>query len=93
MAYSEEQAEKHLKQITGRDSEGDLIIEIDDFKNSACLGRVKSIIYESEKSHLNDKEPTLYKHDFSDDTLLISNGKQLLIFGRKLKINYRGVIN
>lgn len=93
MGYTEKEAEKHLKDITGRDVKKTLTIEIDDFTNCACLGDVVSIIYKSNKKHLGDKGGQLYEHTFKPGTILISNGSQLLIYGTKLKINYRGVIN
>jgi hypothetical protein len=85
--------EKHIKEITGRPAEEELSITIEDFSDSAVLGEIVEVIYRSHKSHLKDKEPVLYKHKFNKGTLLISNGKQLLVWGKDLKINYRGIIN
>jgi hypothetical protein len=93
MGLDDRQAEKHLTEITGRSVEGTAEIVIDEFTNSACLGEAVSIVYKANKKHLGDIEDEYYEHKFNKGTLLISNGKQLLIYGRDMKINYRGVIN
>jgi hypothetical protein len=53
------------------------------------LGKVHAIEYKAKK--FKDKEQTIYRHVFKKKPLLLSNGKQLIIYG-EFEINERGIV-
>lgn len=81
-----------FKKFHGRESEKINYINLKSFNELVFLGEAIAIEYKAKKKHLGNKTE-IYRHKFKKGALLLTNGKELLIYGKKIKINSRGIIN
>ncbi len=83
--------EKLYNKFHGKEADAEYEIEIDDFDVLVELGDAIAIEYEAKKH--DDKSKQIYRHKFKKGAKLLSNGKQLLIYGEKITVTERGIIN
>ena len=81
---------KLFEKFQGRKSTGTKKIELQDMKNLTYLGEIVAIEYYTHKPHL-DKKPEIYRHDFDKKCDLLTNGKELIIYGKSIKIKEDGI--
>jgi hypothetical protein len=82
---------KLFKNFHGRESEKIDYINLHSFNELVFLGDAIAIEYKAKKVHLGNKVET-YRHKFLKGCKLFTNGKELLIYGKSIKINTRGII-
>ena len=66
-------------------------INIEDMSEVFQLGEAIAIEYKVAKHE--DKKEYIYRHEFKKGARLFSNGKQLLVYGKKIKVTERGIVN
>jgi len=85
-------AKKLYKKFHGVPARREKTVNLGELGTLTRLGsRVISIAYEAEKEHLGDTKPIIYEHEFEHHTELYTNGKILIIAGRRIKINEEGI--
>jgi len=83
-------AKKLYRKFFGKHPKKEITIDIENFKNVALLGAVERIDYAAIKPKFGDIDVTLYYHHFKNPPMLLTNGKQLLIYG-DIKITGGGI--
>lgn len=83
--------EKLYKSFHGKEAKEEYTIDLNDFDCLVELGEAIAIEYEAQKHE--DKSKNIYRHEFKKGAKLLSNGKQLLIYGDRIKVTERGIIN
>ena len=58
-------------------------------RHLAFLGKAVAIEYEAQKHR--DQKKHIYRHKFENPAIVVSNGKDLLVYGSKLKVTTRGI--
>lgn len=81
---------KLYEDFHGKICEEDFEIELESMYEVTLLGEAIAIEYKCQKDHLGDKEKEIYRHEFKKGSLLLTNGTDLIIFG-KFKITNRGI--
>jgi hypothetical protein len=81
-------AAKLHKDFFGREAASEFEIDLGEFKELTQLGKVHAIEYKARKH--KDKQQQIYRHTFKCNPLLLSNGKDIIIYG-KFKITERGI--
>jgi len=86
-----ERAKQLRKQFVGRDAEKETTVELDDMSDLTVLGECFAVEYIAKKH--TDKTENRYRHEFESGQLLLTNGKELIIFcpTGKMKITERGI--
>ena len=75
----------------GKTANTEYEIDIKDFKTVIEIGNAVAIEYQVKKQ--TDRTVHVYRHEFKSGAKVFSNGKELLIYGKKIKITDRGIIN
>ena len=83
--------EKLYKKFHGKNPKYFEEINIEDMSEVFQLGDAVAIEYKVCK--LDDKKEYVYRHEFKKGARLFSNGKQLLVYGSKIKVTERGIVN
>jgi hypothetical protein len=81
---------RFFQDFQGRPVTGSKTIELNDMKELVYLGEAVAIEYATFKPHL-DNDPETYRHEFEKPCELFSNGKELIIYGKSIKINKAGI--
>jgi len=84
-------AKELYKKFFGRDSKKNFKINLQPMENLTLLGITHKIEYIAKKSQFRDKEGIIYVHEFKQPVLLLTNGKDLILYG-EIKIDERGII-
>jgi len=84
------QSKKLFESFQGRAAQGEKKIELNDMTRLTYLGKIIAVEYETYKPHLDNKKE-VYRHDFDHAADLLTNGKELIIHGGKIKINSEGI--
>lgn len=77
----------------GEDTGDDFEIELEQMSELAFLGKAVSIEYEAKKKREGDKREEIYRHEFETPVYVLTNGKDIVLYGKKLKVIDRGIIN
>jgi hypothetical protein len=83
------EAEKLFEKFTGRESLKDSIVELAPMDNLSFLGECVAVEYQAKKH--KDRKAHVYRHEFKPGSILVTNGKELLIIG-PFKIESRGIV-
>jgi hypothetical protein len=86
-------AKELYSKFHGRSGHKELTVELGDMSTLVDLGRAHSVCYEALKEHLGDTEKELYEHEFEKPARLYWNGTVLIIAGKSLQVNERGILN
>lgn len=78
-----------FKKFFGREPKSEFTIELGEMKNLTWLGKVNAIEYVARKHE--DKQQVTYRHTFKKKPFLLTNGKEIIIFG-DFEINERGIV-
>lgn len=87
---NEKQAEKLFSDFFGRDSKMDIEITLGDMENLTFLGQAVAIEYRAKKH--TDKKPYHYRHEFGKRAMLITNGKDLIVFNPDMTVQDIGIV-
>lgn len=85
------EAENLYEDFFGKEPGEEFDIELGKMDVLTFLGPVHAIEYFAEKKHLGDKRPELYRHEFDKMPVLLTNGNDLIIFGKSVRITKRGI--
>lgn len=83
--------EKLYKAFHGKEPDSEYEIELNDMNEVIELGKAIAIEYEVAKH--DDKKPQIYRHEFKSGAVVLSNGHQVIVYGEKIKVTERGIIN
>jgi len=83
-------AKELYEDFHGYISEKEFDIELEDVENLTLLGRAVAIEYEAMKHGDTVKE--IYRHDFGSKAILLTNGKDLIVFNPEMSIEDRGIV-
>lgn len=88
-------SEKDLKKLYddfhGTLGNEDFEIDIAQMEEFTLLGVCTAVEYATFKKHLGDKENEIYRHEFENHVILVTNGEELIIYGKHIKITDRGI--
>ena len=68
-------------------------VDLGDITTLVDLGRAHAVAYEALKEHLGDTGMEIYEHEFEKPARLYWTGKVLIIAGKSLQVNERGILN
>lgn len=83
--------EKLYNDFHGKQAKEEYSLDIEDFEILVELGEAVAIEYKVKKRA--DKKEHIYRHEFKKGAKVLTNGKQLLVYGSKIKVTERGIIN
>jgi hypothetical protein len=86
-------AEQLFEDFTGREYDSEFTISLKQLKELTFLGVAIALEYSIKKDREGDRHPEIYRHEFETPCILLTNGKDLIVYGEKLKVIDRGIIN
>ncbi len=86
---SERQAEQLYCSFMGRDVDGEMVVDLGDMDSLAFLGDAVAIEYRAQKH--SDRKMHVYRHEFENPAMVLTNGRQIIIFGDSIKVTRRGI--
>lgn len=86
---SERKAEQLYRSFMGREVDGEMVIDLEDMDSLAFLGAAIAIEYQAQKHA--DRKAHIYRHEFENPAMVLTNGRQIVIFGDSIKVTRRGI--
>ena len=82
-------ADRRYKDFIGKDADVEYDVELSPMDELTYLGKVEAIEYIARKHR--DRKVHIYRHEFEKKPILATNGYELVIIGRHIRITTRGI--
>jgi hypothetical protein len=80
---------KLFEDFHGRDATEQFDIVLQDMKELVFLGHAAAVEYVAQKHE--DKKKHIYRHEFENPAMVLTNGKDIIITGDKIRVTWRGI--
>lgn len=75
--------------FSGFEKSGEFSISLGQTRKLAYLGKAIAIEYEVQKH--SDRKSHVYRHEFENPAIVVSNGEDIFIIGKKIVVTKRGI--